>query len=488
MAGISGVSGRFFSPPKKLFNDPADWGGDGPNVLDALANSLTDARKSDKNAWTQITVPEKASPGATTTVPYRAQKALKRTVEEPSSALPGALKGKPFDAGSIGKNAGRIAILGQLGANDMEDTYKITLVNAGKLKLFAPNPDYNSKTPGSKVSLGDAQIEVFDSKGKLIASSDTRNAEAFSNWISLSTENIGATATKEGSFPGLALARGDYTVKVTRENPSALLKVGVNKAGELDFTGSVMNDVAKVDSNIQPVTGEVAVKNSEGVSYLASFIMVKKSDGGAPTVPKQGDPAPDPKEGRKGGEDKWELQLAGLKPAKAGDPTPNPPIDGKNPISLGVFTLGRTDKDGKALPPSFIPSGAKFSFADVKTIPAKDGDPASKEVTPVKGELSFALKDPNALANAVTPAGVAIINPGDIKTSLDGAKNVSKEKKVNYSLFAVMGDPGATTFYTVKSQPQTAEEKKKAEENAAIKTAKDAAKKSNSGAILSLFS
>ena len=488
MTGVFGVSKRSFQPPKKLFKDPEDWGGNGPNVLDSLANSLTEARKSDKKAWTQITVPQKESPGSTKTVPYSAQRALRRTVTEADEALPAFMKAQPFDAGSIGKNAGRIAILGQLNANDMGDSYKITLVNAGKLKLFAPNPDYNPNTPGSKASLGDAQVELFDSKGKLIASSDTRDAVAFSNWIALSTENIGATATKEGSFPGLSLARGDYIVKVTRENPPALLKVGVNKAGELDFSGSVMNDVSKVGSSIQPVTGEVAVKNSEGVGYLASFALVKTSDGGAPTVQKPGDPAPDPKEGRKGGPDLWELQLVGLKPAKAGDPTPNPPVDSKKPISLGVFTLGKVDPNGKVLPPSFAASGAKLSFAEVKTIPAKDGAPESKTVNPVKGSLSFAVKDPNAPSNEVTPAGVMIINPGSIKTSLDGAKNVTKDMKVNYTLFAAMGDPGATTFYTVKSQPQTAEEKKKAAQEAAIQSAKSAAKKSNSGAILSLFS
>ncbi|MFY7959199.1 MAG: hypothetical protein ACOVVK_03905, partial [Elsteraceae bacterium] len=300
MTGVFGVSKRSFQPPKKLFKDPEDWGGNGPNVLDSLANSLTEARKSDKNAWTQISVPQKATPGATSTVPYAAQRALRRTVTEPSETLPPSLRGKAFDAGSIGRNAGRIAIVGQLNANDLEDSFKISLVNDGKLKLFAPNPDYDSKVPGSKVSLGDAQVELFDSKGKLIASSDTRDSAAFSNWIALSTENFGAAPGKEGTFPGLALTRGDYTVKVTRENPDALAKIRLNAAGELDFTGTVLNDLSRVGASIQPVTGEVVVKNSEGVSYLASYALVKKSEGGAPVIAGPSDPQPDPKAGRKG--------------------------------------------------------------------------------------------------------------------------------------------------------------------------------------------
>lgn len=485
MTGVPGVSKRFFQPPKKLFNNPEDWGGNGPNVLDSLANSLQEARKSDKNAWSQITVPQKESPGATTTVPYRAQRALKRTVTEATATMPIALQGKAFDAGSIGKNAGRIAILGQMNANDLEDRYKITLVNAGKLKLFAPNPDYDSKVPGSKVSLGDAQVELFDAKGKLIASSDTRDAAAFSNWIALSTENLGASATNEGSFPGLALARGEYTVKVARENPDALARAVINKAGELDFTGTVVNDVSKVDASLRPVTGEVMVKNSEGVSYLASLTLIKTAEGGAPNA---NNPTPDPKEGRKGGPDVWKLQLVGLKPLKNGDPIANPPIDASKPVTLGSFTLGVPGADGRSPPATFTPSGATISFAQVRTIPATGGQPPSQETTPVPGELSFAARNSNAPQNTVSPPGVIVINPGDIKTSLDGAKNVSKDKKVNYSLFAVMGDPGATTFYTVKSQTPTAEERRKAEEEAAIKSARESARRPNSGAILSLFS
>jgi len=488
MAGISWVSKRAYAPPKRLFNDPADWGGNGPNVLDALSTSYAAAQKSDKSAWTKISVPQKDSPGATATVPYGAQRALKRTVTEASETGPSILKGRAFDAGAIGKNSGRIVILGQLGANDLEDSYKVSLVTPGKLKLFAPNPGYDSKVPGSKLSLGDAQLELFDAKGKLIASSDTRDAQAFSNWITLSTEEIGATKTKEGSFPGLALAGGDYTVKIKRANPDALFRLTVNKVGELDFTGSVMNDVSKVDGALQPITGEVAVKNSEGVGYLASFLLVKKADGGAAPEGKPGDSAPDLKKGRIGGPDQWELKLTALKPAKSGDPTPNPPISNQKPVSLGVFTLGKTDSKEKSLPPTFAPSGVKISFAEVKTIPAAEGRPAKEEVKPVAGELSFAAKDPDALVSAKPLPGVMVINPGDLKISLEGAKNVSKDKKIDYSLFAVMGDPGATTFYTVKSQPQTPEEKRKAEKDAVIQSARTAAKQSSSGAILSLFS
>jgi hypothetical protein len=451
---------------------------DAPNVLNALANSFATARASDKSAWTKITVPQKDSPAATKTVPYGAQRAFRRDVTEETSSLPAALKGKPFDAGSIGKNAGRIVILGQLGANDLQDTYKITLVNAGKLKLFAPNPDYNSKVPGSRASLGDAQIDVFDSKGKRIATSDTRDSVGFSNWVSLSTENFGVTPTSEGAFPGLALQRGAYTVKVTRENPEALFKVGINKAGELDFTGSVMNDVATVDTVVRPVAGEVTVKNSAGDSYTASLQLVKRSDAGVSTST-----TPTATEGKKGGPDKWELQLIGLKPVKSTDPKPNPAISLEKPVSLGVFSAGAKDASGKALPATFTPSGVEISFADVKKIAATADQPAREEVTPVEGKLSFALKDSNAAA----PAGVVVINPGDFKTSLDGAKSVPNSKNVNYTLFAAIGDPGATSFYTVKTAPQTAEQKKEAERTAAINAARSSATRSNSAGIVSLF-
>ncbi|MFY7959900.1 MAG: hypothetical protein ACOVVK_07480, partial [Elsteraceae bacterium] len=186
----------------------------------------------------------------------------------------------------------------------------------------------------------------------------------------------------------------------------------------------------------------------------------------------------------KGGPDAWELQLVNLKPNKSGDPIPDPPIDAKNPITLGVFSVSGAASNGKAPAATFSPSGAKINFVTVKTIPASGSEPARTEKTSAPGSLSFALRQ----SNAAPAPGEIIINPGDIKTSLDGARNVSKSDKVNYSLFAVMGDPGATTFYTVKSPPLTEAEKKKAAQEAAIKSAQESAKRSSSGAILSLFS
>ncbi len=490
MSGIFGVSKSSYSPPKKMFTDPADWGGNGPNIFDSLAENINNAQKSDPKAWTKISVPQKDSPGATKTVPYGSQRAFKRTVTEPDASAPASIKAKPFDAGSISQNSGRIVILGQMAANDLQDTYKISLNTPGKLKLYAPNPDYDSTKPGSKLTLGASQVDVYDPAGKLIASSDVRNAAAFSNWITLSTEITSGSEKDKAAFAGLQLARGDYTVKITRENPPAVLNLGVNAAGELDFTGTVLDDKSKVNSSLTPSAGAVTITNSEGVKYAAAYQLVKKTEGGVappldPKDPKATPPAAGT--GFAGGPDIWELQLVSLTPLKKGDPTAEPPITGTAPVIVGQFELGGLDDKGKVLPPKFTASGTKISFANVEVTPGVGDAPATRKVTPVTGELSVALKDPDASTKTLTPPGVILLNPGDIKTSLDGAHNVANKTPVNYSLFAVMGDPGATTFYTVKTKPQTAEEKKKAEQEAAVAAAKQAAKSSGKGAILSLF-
>jgi hypothetical protein len=439
---VFGVSRSKFSPPRKMFTDPADYGGNGPDVLSSLSESLTNARKSDPNAWTQISVPQKQTPAGTKTVPYAAQRALKRTVNEAGDTAPAQVKNKVFDAGMISKNSGRIVIIGQLGANDLQDTYKIRLNSDGKLNLFAPNPDYNSKLAGSKITLGDAQVEVFDSKGKRVATSDTRDGQGFSNWISLSTEGLG----------GLQMSRGDYTVKITRENPPSRFALDVTSAGELNFNGTVFDDLSRVGANLSQ-GGSVIVKNSEGVKYSATFQLVKKTEGGVSTAT----PAPAADAGIKGGPDTWELQLVSLTPVNKDDPKADPPPSGTAPVVLGTFKVFAAV--GSAAAP-------KAEFTATNTAVNFEGGASA-------GSLSFAADK---------------ILAGDMKISADGAKTVANSKKVNYSLFAAIGDPGATTFYTVKNDTLTPAEQKKADEQKAVAQARQSAKAGSSGSILSLFS
>lgn len=437
---ISGVSKSNYSPPKKIFTDPADWGGTGPDILASLQESLANARKSDPNAWTQISVPQKATPGATKSVPYGSQIALRRTVAEASATATAAQKAKPFDAGMIAKNSGRIAVIGQLGANDAQDTYKITMNSAGQLNLFAPNPDYNSQVPGSKISQGDARYDVYDSKGKLIASSDTRDGQAFSNWISLSTEGLG----------GLKVDKGSYTVKITRDNPPSNLSIKLNGNGELDFNGTVFDDLSKIDATLSNQI-PVVLKNSDGVKYNATFQLVKKTEGGP--VPSS-TTTPDPKAGQLGGPDEWQLQLINLVPANAKDAKATTPPSTAAPVVLGTFTVNKAVGTAKPAAATFTGSGATVAISDGST-----------------------LSIPSASILA-----------GDMKISSDGARTVKDTTKVNYSFFAVMGDPGRTTFYTVKSTPLTPEEQRKADQAAAVTAAKNSARQGTSGSILSLFS
>jgi hypothetical protein len=180
--------------------------------------------------------------------------------------------------------------------------------------------------------------------------------------------------------------------------------------------------------------------------------------------------------------------LIGLTPVKKGDPTPEPPPSGKAPVVLGQFTLGGLDPvTKKVLSPVFTAAGGAISFADVTTTPDPNdaSAPPTRKATPVTGSLKFSEF---VTGQKTPPDGEISVLPGDIKISTDGARNVSTKTKVNYSLFAVMGDPGATTFYTVKNAPVSPEEQKKADQAAAIAAAKKSAKQSTSGAILSLFS
>lgn len=438
---IFGVSKSSYSPPKKMFTDPVDWGGNGPDILASLSESIANSRKSDPNAWTQITVPQKATPGATKTVPYGSQIALKRTVTEAAATATAAQKAKPYDAGMIAKNSGRIAVIGQLGENDGQDTFKITLNSSGPLNLFAPNPDYNSQIPGSKISQGDARYDVYDSKGKLIASSDTRDGQAFSNWISLTTEGLG----------GLKVDKGSYTVKITRDNPPSNLAIAINAKGEIDFNGTVFDDLSKIDATLSNQL-PVVLKNSDGAKYNATFQLVKRTEGGpVPTSTT----TPDPKAGQLGGPDSWELQLINLSPVdtKNGAVATTPPTTAA-PVVLGTFTVNKAVGSAKAAAASFTGSGGTIALADGSTL---------------------------AIPSSTIVAG-------DMKVSSDGAKTVKDSTKVNYSFFAVMGDPGRTTFYTVKNTPLTPAEQKKADEAAAVSAAKNAAKQGSSGSILSLFS
>ncbi len=438
---VGSVSKSSYSAPKKIFTDPADYGGNGPNIFDSIAESIQNARKSDPNAWQQISNPQKTTPGASKTVPLGAQRSLKRTVSEPAATATAAQKAKPFDAGMIAQNSGRIVILGQLGANDAQDTYKITLNSAGKLSLFTPNPDYDSTKPGSKITLGDAQVELFDSKGTLIATSDTRNADGFSKWISLSTDGLG----------GLQLERGSYTVKVTRDNPASNLAIATTSLGELNFDGTVLDDKAKVGAVVSNNLTTV-ITNSDGVKYNATYQLVKKTEGGVP--PTTG--TPDATAGLVGGPDEWELQLISLKPVNTKDkqPAPTTAPSATAPVKVGTFKVYTGTGTTAAPKAEFTATDAVVTFDDTSTLTT----PGSKVLT------------------------------GKMKLSADGAHTVADTTKVNYSLFAAMGDPGATTFYTVKNTPLTPAEQKKADQDAAVAAAKKSAKAGTSSSILSLFS
>ncbi len=222
----SGVNTRFLSAFAAYSGSAASAASssDEIDVVASLRESYANAQKSNPAAWTQISAPQKNTPGSSATVPLANQRALRRDVGEPSTAA--VQKETPFDAGRISANSGRIAILGQVGANDAQDVYKVTLMTDGKLNLYAPNPDYDSTKTGSKISVGDAKIEVFDAAGKVVATTDTADAAGFSNWVSLSTEGLG----------GLQAARGEYTVKVSRDS-------GVASATPVNYTlYAVMGD------------------------------------------------------------------------------------------------------------------------------------------------------------------------------------------------------------------------------------------------------
>ncbi|MFY7961398.1 MAG: hypothetical protein ACOVVK_15090 [Elsteraceae bacterium] len=440
MSSLSGISNSSYASTAvlNLFTSSTDSGVD---VLAALSETITNAQKSNPNGWTSINSPQKTLPGNSATVPLGSQRALKRTVSEADAGATAAQKAKPFDAGMISQNSGRIAIVGQVGANDGQDSYKITLNTPGKLNVFAPNPDYNSSTAGSKVSLGDAKVEVFNPDGSLLATSDTRDAQHFSNWISLSTEGLG----------GLQVAKGSYTVKVTRENPASNIQLALTAKDELDFSGTVLDDNARIGSVLSG-PASFLVTNSAGVQYKASYQLVKTADGGTPST----DPNADAKAGLPGGPDKWEMQLISLTPMKTDDPAADPAPSASAPITLGTFSVSAAVSGSTPPSATFTASNASITFA-------------------------------GGLDNGTYSLAASKVLTANMKLSADGAHSVPATKPVNYTLYAVMGDPGATTFYTLKNTPLTAAEQKAADQQAAIASAQSAAKTGGSSAILSLF-
>lgn len=359
--------------------------GSNNGVAGLMSQSLSAATASSSGGWTPIAAPQKETPGASKTVPLKQQRALKRVVYEPAANATDAQKNRAFDAGVIGRNAGRLVMVGDLGPKDKQDSYKITVNAAGKLNLFAPNPNYDSTKPNSKISLGDAKIEVFDPQGALIATSDTRDTQGFSNWVALSTEGIG----------GLQVAKGSYTVKVTRDNPASTLSVKMNRYGELDFAGTVLDDSAQVGTKLTSGSPSV-ITSSKGVKYSASFQMVKVSEDAS---------------------DGWALQMIGLTPVNPKDPAPKNPPTPSAPLTLGVFSVNLPDASGKVKQASFASTDALIAFAD-------------------GGAAVFPADD---------------VLPADMKLGANGAGGVKDDVRVGYALFAVMGDPGAVTFYTVKS-------------------------------------
>jgi hypothetical protein len=195
----------------------------------------------------------------------------------------------------------------------------------------------------------------------------------------------------------------------------------------------------------------VVLKNSDGVKYNATFQLVKKTEGGS--VPSS-TTTPDPKAGQLGGPDEWQLQLINLVPANAKDAKATTPPSTAAPVVLGTFTVNKAVGTANPAAATFTGSGATVAISDGST-----------------------LSIPSASILA-----------GDMKISSDGARTVKDTTKVNYSFFAVMGDPGRTTFYTVKSTPLTPEEQRKADQAAAVTAAKNSARQGTSGSILSLFS
>jgi hypothetical protein len=215
------VSKRFASSlPRYEFPQPVDLSG-------ALIPQQTKPVPGGQTNFSPIRVPRVLTPGATRLVPFEGQRALRKLVAEPISQVPG--RETVFDAGRIGQNNGRIAILGRLQPGDSSDSYSITLNNAGKVNIFAPNPDYDSKVQGSLVTLGDARMQVYNDKGELIADS-AQSSDKFSNFIQLSTEGLG----------GLQLERGKYKITISRAD-------GVDPKKAVNYsTYTVMGDPGAV--------------------------------------------------------------------------------------------------------------------------------------------------------------------------------------------------------------------------------------------------
>lgn len=377
MTGIFGLT-RNAALQRQLFSLQSAGASNANLSLASLTNQRSALGRG--GDWTPISPPQKETPGASKSVPLNQQRALKRVVQEAAENATGAQKAKVFDAGVMGRNSGRLVIIGDLAAKDKQDSYKITLNAAGKLNLYAPNPTYDPTKPGSKITLGDAKVEVFDPQGALLATSDMRDAKGFSNWIALSTEGLG----------GLQVAKGSYTVKITRDNPANKVAVGANKLGQLSFEGTVLDDSAKIGAKVAP-GAPVVVTSSKGVKYNASFQLVKTAEGAS---------------------DGWTLQLIGLTPVNPKDPQAKNPPTPSAPITLGDFTIATSGKPAA----TFKATDALIAFAD-------------------GGAVAYDSSD---------------ILPGGMKLTVDGAANVKDDAKVGYSLFAVMGDPGPVTFYTVK--------------------------------------
>ncbi len=108
--------------------------------------------------------------------------------------------------------------------------------------------------------------------------------------------------------------------------------------------------------------------------------------------------------------------MIGLTPANPKDPLAKTPPTPSAPVTLGDFTITSSPASGKPAA-TFKATVALIAFAD-------------------GGAIAYDSAD---------------VLPGDMKLTVNGAANVKDDSKVGYSLFAVMGDPGPMTFYTVKA-------------------------------------
>jgi hypothetical protein len=184
-----------WKPPKDLF--------DTQSVFDQVG-VLTPVTKGFSSTFEQIANPSGHTPGESQTVDRRFQISYRQRVgnRTPPPGTPKPANQVPANLGRIGTNAGRLVVLGTLDTNhDDVDTYTFDLQNTGNLHVLAPDPNSDDATK----SLGPVHLQVFDSKGTLLADSDPKSGSPYITYVKLD-QNI---------LTGPQFDKGRYTVKLS---------------------------------------------------------------------------------------------------------------------------------------------------------------------------------------------------------------------------------------------------------------------------------